>query len=61
MCFQVAVKNSIDIFYFACIAPLHIFFSEEGKPVFFFHFSIDTIGNTIADINIQERWRRRHS
>ena len=35
MCFQVAVKNSIDIFYFACIAPLHIFFSEEGKPVFF--------------------------
>ena len=34
MCFQVAVKNSIDIFYFACIAPLHIFFSEEGKPVF---------------------------
>ena len=33
MCFQVAVKNSIDIFYFACIAPLHIFFSEEGKPV----------------------------
>jgi len=27
---QVAVKNSIDIFYFACIAPLHIFFSEEG-------------------------------
>ena len=28
---QVAVKNSIDIFYFACIAPLHIFFSEEGN------------------------------
>merc|ERR1719403_309260 len=27
---QVAIKNSIDIFYFACIAPLHIFFSEEG-------------------------------
>lgn len=60
MCFQVAVKNSIDIFYFACIAPLHIFFSEEGKPVFF-NFSIDTIGNTIVYINIQERWRRRPS
>ena len=28
---QVAIKNSIDIFYFACIAPLHIFFSEEGN------------------------------
>merc|ERR1712243_467879 len=27
---QVAIKNSIDIFYFACIAPLHIFFSEDG-------------------------------
>ena len=25
------MKNSIDIFYFACIAPLHIFFSEEGE------------------------------
>jgi len=27
---QVAVKNSIDVFYFACIAPLHIYFSEDG-------------------------------
>jgi len=27
---QVAIKNSIDIFYFACIAPIHIFFSEDG-------------------------------
>eukprot|EP00091_Calanus_sinicus_P014164 TRINITY_DN31563_c0_g1_i1.p2 TRINITY_DN31563_c0_g1~~TRINITY_DN31563_c0_g1_i1.p2 ORF type:complete len:124 (-),score=54.46 TRINITY_DN31563_c0_g1_i1:344-679(-) len=27
---QVAIRNSIDIFYFACIAPLHIFFSEDG-------------------------------
>jgi len=27
---QVAIKNSIDIFYFACIAPLHIFFTEDG-------------------------------
>jgi hypothetical protein len=30
MCVQVAIKNSVDIFYFACIAPLHIFFTEEG-------------------------------
>jgi len=28
---QVAIKNNIDIFYFACIAPLHIFFTEEGN------------------------------
>ena len=28
------MKNSIDIFYFACIAPLHIFFSEEGETSF---------------------------
>jgi len=27
---QVAIKNTVDIFYFACIAPLHIFFSEDG-------------------------------
>merc|ERR1711894_747382 len=27
---QVALKNSVDIFYFACIAPIHVFFSEEG-------------------------------
>jgi len=27
---QVAIKNSVDIFYFACIAPIHVFFSEEG-------------------------------
>ncbi len=30
VCAQVAIKNSVDIFYFACIAPLHIFFTEEG-------------------------------
>lgn len=28
---QVAIKNSVDIFYFACVAPIHIFFSEEGN------------------------------
>merc|ERR1719216_60351 len=28
---QVAIKNSVDIFYFACLAPIHIFFSEEGN------------------------------
>jgi AP-1 complex subunit beta-1 len=30
-CIQVAIKNSIDIFYFACIAPLHIFWTEDGE------------------------------
>ena len=28
---QVAIRNTIHIFYFAYIAPLHIFFSEDGK------------------------------
>ena len=28
---QVTIKNNVDIFYFACIAPLHIFFSEDGN------------------------------
>merc|ERR1712107_831811 len=28
---QVAIKNNVDIFYFACLAPIHIFFSEEGN------------------------------
>jgi len=27
---QVAIKNSVDVFYFACISPLHIFFTEDG-------------------------------
>ena len=36
------MKNSIDIFYFACIAPLHIFFSEEGETSFAF-YTLDTI------------------
>eukprot|EP00088_Acartia_fossae_P025235 TRINITY_DN2605_c0_g1_i3.p1 TRINITY_DN2605_c0_g1~~TRINITY_DN2605_c0_g1_i3.p1 ORF type:complete len:939 (-),score=328.62 TRINITY_DN2605_c0_g1_i3:859-3675(-) len=28
---QVAIKNNVDVFYFACMAPLHIFFTEEGN------------------------------
>jgi len=28
---QVAMKNNVDVFYFACIAPLHIYFSDEGN------------------------------
>jgi len=27
---QIALKNSVDVFYFACITPLHIFFAEDG-------------------------------
>jgi len=27
---QVAIKNSVDVFYFACIAPIHIYFTEDG-------------------------------
>jgi len=28
---QVAIKNSIDVFYFACIVPMHVFFAEDGQ------------------------------
>ncbi|XP_042227943.1 AP-1 complex subunit beta-1-like isoform X3 [Homarus americanus] len=27
---QVAIKNSVDVFYFATVMPMHIFFSEDG-------------------------------
>lgn len=26
-----AIKNNIDIFYFACIVPMHVFFVEDGE------------------------------
>ena len=26
-----AIKNSIDVFYFACIVPMHVFFAEDGQ------------------------------
>ncbi|KAG1701253.1 AP-2 complex subunit beta [Nymphon striatum] len=28
---QVAVKNNLDIFYFSCVAPIHVFFLEDGQ------------------------------
>jgi AP-1 complex subunit beta-1 len=28
---QVAVKNNIDVFYFAVVLPLHVFFAEDGQ------------------------------
>ncbi|XKL64213.1 hypothetical protein PGB90_004299 [Kerria lacca] len=28
---QVAIKNSIDVFYFACIVPMNVFFVEDGQ------------------------------
>lgn len=28
---QVAVKNNIDVFYFSCLVPAHVFFVESGK------------------------------
>ncbi|OWR54895.1 AP-1 complex subunit beta-1 [Danaus plexippus plexippus] len=29
--FNVAVKNNIDVFYFACLIPVHILFTEDGQ------------------------------
>lgn len=28
---QVAIKNSIDVFYFAVVMPMHIFFADDGQ------------------------------
>ncbi|CAK1541735.1 unnamed protein product [Leptosia nina] len=28
---QVAVKNNIDVFYFACLIPAHVLFTEDGQ------------------------------
>lgn len=28
---QVAIKNSIDVFYFACQVPMNVFFTEDGQ------------------------------
>ena len=28
---QVAVKNNVDIHYFSCIVPYHVFFTEDGQ------------------------------
>ncbi|KAL1139185.1 hypothetical protein AAG570_009244 [Ranatra chinensis] len=28
---QVAVKNNIDVFYFACMIPMHVLFTEDGQ------------------------------
>lgn len=27
---QVAIKDSVDIFYFATVVPMHVFFGEDG-------------------------------
>lgn len=28
---QVAVKNNIDVFYYACLMPANVFFTEDGE------------------------------
>ncbi|XP_014773112.1 AP-1 complex subunit beta-1 isoform X2 [Octopus bimaculoides] len=28
---QVAIKNNIDVFYFSCVVPMHIYFVEDGE------------------------------
>uniref|UniRef100_A0A5S6Q4W4 AP-1 complex subunit beta-1 n=1 Tax=Trichuris muris TaxID=70415 RepID=A0A5S6Q4W4_TRIMR len=30
-CFHVAVKNDIDVFYFACVVPINVLFTEDGQ------------------------------
>lgn len=28
---QVAIKNNIDVFYFACLVPMYVYFMEDGQ------------------------------
>jgi AP-1 complex subunit beta-1 len=28
---QVAIKNNVDVFYFACIVPMHVLLTEDGE------------------------------
>lgn len=28
---QVAIKNNIDVFYFACVVPMNVYFTEDGQ------------------------------
>lgn len=28
---QVAIKNNIDVLYFACLVPMHVYFVEDGQ------------------------------
>lgn len=28
---QVAIKNNIDVFYFACMVPMNVYFGEDGQ------------------------------
>ena len=45
---QVAVKNSVDIFYFSCTVPYHVFFVEDGQ-----------MGNHLLCWSIFFIWRQR--
>jgi len=27
----VAVKNNVDVFYFSCMVPMHVLFTEDGE------------------------------
>lgn len=29
--FKVAVKNNVDVFYFACLVPIHVLFTPAGE------------------------------
>ena len=63
---QVAVKNNVDIFYFATVMGIHIFFCEDGamdKRIFLstwkdipsqneVQFNIDNINMNAGKVNI---------
>lgn len=56
-CTQVAVKNSIDVFYFSVLIPLNIFFVEDGKMGM--SGSHTPLDNTTSHHAVAMTWRRR--
>ena len=55
---QVAIKNSVDVFYFACIAPIHIFFGEDGKAmVFLSDFFIKNCSGNMEKKTFLNTWK----
>ena len=58
-CVQVAIKNSVDVFYYACIAPLHIYFTEDGnmeKKTFLATWKVGIFYSGLGENNWDENW-----
>lgn len=62
---QVAIKNNVDVFYFSCIVPIHVFCCEDGamdKRLFLstwkdiptqneIQFNLDNVSHTVEQVS----------